>query len=106
MDEEIEGRRRRKVRELLAPDGHPIGSPGCSRTGTVRVLPGGVEAAEEMLARFEAVGEAEETERYPGRFVNLGGEERIGLRGSSLSGEPTIDVRISYVPEVTKLKFE
>jgi hypothetical protein len=38
--------------------------------------------------------------------VSLGGEERAGLRGSSLSGEPTIDVRISYVPEITKIKFE
>ncbi|CAN5652589.1 hypothetical protein BH20ACT10_BH20ACT10_25430 [soil metagenome] len=102
----MEETRRRKVRELLVPDGLPTGSPGRSRIGTVRILPGGVEAAEEFFARFEEIGEVEETGRYPGRFVNLGGGERIGLRGSSLSGEPTIDVRISYVPEVTKLKFE
>lgn len=106
MDEGIEEARRRKVREILVPDGRPIGDPGRSRTGTVKVLPGGIEAAGRMLARFEEIGEVEETVGYPGRFVDLGGEERIGLRGSSLSGEPTVDVRISYVPEIAKIKFE
>lgn len=83
-----------------------MGRPGRSRTGTVRVLPGGVEAAEEIFARLAEIGEVEEAGRYPGRYVGFGGEERAGLRGSSLSGEPIIDVRISYVPEVTKLEFE
>lgn len=57
-----------------------------------------------MFACFEEIGEPEGTRRYPGRSVNLGGGDRAGLRRGSLSGEPTIDVRISYVPEVTKLK--
>ncbi len=88
------------------PDGSPVGVPGRSRTGTVRVLPGGKEAADEIFARLVEIGDVEEAGRYPGRYVSLGGEERAGLRGSSLSGEPTIDVRISYVPEITKIKFE
>jgi hypothetical protein len=106
VDEGIEDLRRRKIRELLTPSDRPIGRPGRSRTGAVRVLPGGKAAAEEMFARLAEIGEVEEAGHYPGRYVSLGGEERAGLRGSSLSGEPTLDVRISYVPEITKIKFE
>lgn len=44
-----------------------------------------MEAAEEMFARLAEIGEVEEAGRYPGRYVGFGGEERAGLRGSSLS---------------------
>lgn len=48
----------------------------------------------------------EEVSGYPGRLVSLGGGERIGLGSDSRSDEPTVDVTISYVPEIEKLKFE
>lgn len=60
----------------------------------------------EMFARFEELGKPKEIMHYRGRFIDLGEENRVGLRKDSLSGEPTLDVRIIYVPEVTKLKFE
>lgn len=91
---------------MLLPDGAPIGRLGRSRSGTVRVVEGGFAEANVLFARLQRLGKAEEVPGYPGRFVNFGGEERIGLRVDSRSGEPTMDVTVNYVPEIEKLKFE
>lgn len=99
-------RRRLQVREPLVPGGAPVGRLGRSRSGTIRVVAGGLAEAEALFARLPRSGEAEEIPNYPGRFVNLGGENRIGLRVDSRGGEPTMDVTVSYVPEIEKLKFE
>lgn len=101
-----ERQRRIEVRELLLPDGAPIGRLGRSRSGTVRVVSGGLGKAEALFARLQYLGEAEEVPGYPGRFVNFGSEGRIGFRMDSRSGEPTMDVKVTYVPEIEKLKFE
>lgn len=94
------------VRRLLIPGGEPFGRPGRSRTGTIRVLSGGAETAQKLFARFEEIGETEEIPGYPGQAVGFDKGERVGLRLHSRSGEPTIDVTISYIPEIEKLKFE
>ena len=101
MDE----RRRIKVRKLLAPDSQPIGRPG-RRRKSIRVVQGGTEAARELLRKLEALGEKEELTGYDGISINLSGKDRVGLRERSGSGEPTMDVTISYVQEVWKIKFE
>lgn len=87
------------------PDGQPIGKPG-RRRASIRIVQGGTEAAREFLRKLEAFGETEELTGYDGISISLGGKDRVGLRERSGSGEPTLDVTISYVPEVWKIKFE
>lgn len=101
-----EEERRRRVRELLVPGGEPLGRLGRSRSGTVRAVAGGRAEAEALFAPLKSLGEAEEATGYPGRFVNFGGENRIGLRLDSRSGEPTMDVTVTSILEIEKLKFE
>ena len=100
-----ERQRRIEVRKLLAPDGQPIGKPGRRRTN-IRVVSGGAKLARELLSKLEALGEREWLTGYDGISINLGGKDRVGLREKSGSGEPTLDVTISYVPEVWKIKFD
>lgn len=86
------------------PGGTPIVRAG--RRANIRVVGEGVEAAKELLHEFEALGERESLPGYDGVSINLRGKDRVGLRERSASGEPTMDVTISYVPEVWKIKFE
>lgn len=88
------------------PEGQPIGRLGRSRSETVRVVGGGLTEAEALFRRLQRLGETEEIPGYPGRFVNFGDEGRIGFRVDSRSGEPTMDVKVTCVPEIEKLKFE
>lgn len=90
---------------MLAPGGKPVGGPG-RRRADVRVIEGGYEAAVELLRELEELGERERLPGYDGIAVNLGGRDMVGLREKSGSGEPTMDVTISYVSEVWKIKFE
>lgn len=89
---------------MLVPGGAPIGRPG--RRANIRVVREGIEAARELLRDLEALGERESLPSYDGVSINLSGRDRVGLRESSSTGEPTMDVTISYVPEVWKIKFE
>lgn len=100
-----EGKRRRRVRELLVPGGEPIGEVGRAGNERIREVPGGVRAGEELFARLLELGKPESVAGYPGNFVNFGGKNRIGFRFVSGSGEPTMDVTLAWLPEVEKLKF-
>lgn len=109
MSEELNDKQRR-VREILLPDGEPLGEQGHSRRGTIRVMPGGLEAAYALLVILGEFGEAEERIGYPGPFFSFESVDHrrasgVGLREESHSGEPTLDVKIDYVPEITKIKF-
>jgi hypothetical protein len=95
---------RREIRELLVPDGVPFGEPGRGRA--VRVVQGGLQAAEQLMDELEALGEPSRRGDYDGRMVQLGEEGTVGLRHRSKSGEPTLDVQVQCVPEIRKAKFE
>lgn len=100
----------RRVREILVPGGEPLGEPGRSRTGTIRILPEGLAAAQHLFELLAPLGEAEERSGYRGPFISLESvnptkPSGVGLRRQSRSGEPTLDVTIDYVPEITKIKF-
>jgi hypothetical protein len=95
---------RREIRELLVPDGVPLGEPGRGRA--VRVVQGGLQAAEQLMDELEALSEPSRRGDYDGRMVQLGEEGTVGLRHRFKSGEPTLDVQVQCVPEIRKAKFE
>lgn len=101
---------RREIRKLLVSGEEPIGDPGRSRG--VRVAQGGLQAAEELMDKLEALGggpaqKGDYPDNYRGRVVLLGEEGWVGLRRGSKSKEPTLDViQVKCVTEMRKVKFE
>ena len=87
---------RRRIRDLLEPAGEALGRQG--RRRGIRVLPGGIDAARELFARLAELGTPVDVPGYDGALVDLGEEGRVGFRGRSRSGEPTIDVSVQSVP--------
>jgi hypothetical protein len=92
------------IRELLLPNGEPLGEQG--RRWDVRVAEGGLPAAEALMDELMALGDPAHSPNYPGRMVVIPGQGEIGLRPISGSGEPTIDVRVKCVSGIRKIKFE
>ena len=81
-----------------------MGDPG-SRPG-IRMMPGGLEDARKFLQQFEKIGQVEQVEGYDGVLINLGGNDRVGVREKSRSGEPMVDVQVQWLPErLRKIKF-
>jgi hypothetical protein len=87
------------------PGGEPVGEPGRSRVGGVRVVQGSLETAQEFFDKFRELGEPVNEARFSGELLALGDEGRVGLRRRSKSGEPTITVGLECVPEIRKIKF-
>lgn len=94
--------RRKRTEGLLRPGGRLVGEPGTSRA--VRVMPGGLPAAEGLFGQLAELGEVEETPRYPGRLARLPALGTVGLRPASASGPPTLDVRIPGI-RIREIKF-
>src|SRR5215218_3824856 len=92
-----------RVRELLVPGDDPVGEPG--RRPDVRIVEGGLEAALGLFDQLKEMGEVEKVASYNGHLVGLSSEGRVGLRHTSKSGEPTIDIRLECLPEIRKIKF-
>lgn len=92
----------KRLRELLMPDGKPVGRPG--RRRRVRVVGGGIAAAREIFDGLEDIGVVRETGDYDGVMLDVAGGT-VGLRERSVSGEPTLDISVQSVPEITKIKF-
>ena len=88
--------------EILAPGGKVIGRPG--RNSGVRELDGGSAAAQELFEKITQGGVEATPRAYNGVMFQLPGRGGfIGLRHSSTSGPPTIDVKIPGLR--LKLKF-
>ena len=85
------------------PGGEPIGETG--RRSDIRRVAGGLEEAESFFEELEKLGEVIAAMDHPGALVCLGEEGKVGLRPTSKSGEPTIDVGLECVPEIRKIKF-
>lgn len=88
--------------DLLMPNGKPIGTKGSK--ASIREVPGGQKAADDLFDNLTAGGKPAAMPRYPGRMVDLPGGGRVGLRPHSKSGVPTIDVDIPGIP-IKKIKF-
>jgi hypothetical protein len=88
--------------DILAPGGRRIGRPG-SRS-TIRELPGGRAAAEEMFEKLTQGGVDVTPPDHNGKLFKLPGGEIIGLRPTPRGGPPTIDVKIGG--RSLKLKFK
>jgi len=84
------------------PGGNPVGSPGAGRK--VRTVPGGKQAADEMFDDLKSGGTANTPQKYPGQGYDLPGGGWVGLRPTSKSGEPTIDIQVPGIP-IRKIKF-
>jgi len=61
-----------RVRELLVPGDDPVGEPG--RRSGVRVVQGGLEAAQGLFEQLREMGEVENVASYNGQLVRLGHE--------------------------------
>ena len=71
---------------------------------SIREVPGGQKAANDLFDDLAAGGTAATAPTYPGKMIDLPGGGRVGLRPKSKSGEPTIDIDISGIP-IKKIKF-
>lgn len=91
-----------RIEALLKLDGKLLGQPGSSRR--IRVLPGGIEAAAELFEKLAEAGEQTLTTAYPGTLVEIPDVGRVGLRPVSVSGPPTIDVRVPGIG-IDEIKF-
>lgn len=88
--------------DLLMPKGKPIGTKGSK--GSIREVPGGQKAADDLFDDLTAGGTPVVVPKYPGKMVDLPGGGRVGVRPKSKSGGPTIDVDIPGIP-IKKIKF-
>jgi hypothetical protein len=89
---------------ILFPGGQPIGRAGTSES--IRELPGGRKAAEELFKRLTQGGEDIIPPGHPGTLVRTPDGSYIGYRPQSRSSPPTIDVNIpGYKDRVNELKF-
>jgi RHS repeat-associated protein len=91
-----------RVTDVLKPGGQLIGRAG--RGSGVRELPGGLQEAQRVFERLRQGGRRIEDPRYKGAMYELPGGGRVGLRETSTSGPPTIDVNIPDIP-IEKIKF-
>ena len=90
------------IEALLKPEGRLLGQPGSSRR--IRILPGGIEAATELYEKLAEAGKEARAANYPGTLVEIPDVGRVGLRPVSVSGPPTIDVRVSGIG-IDEIKF-
>jgi hypothetical protein len=83
--------------DILTPGGVPIGTPN-GKDETIRNLPGGQAAADELFGRLSQGGTPTQP-NYPGTAVTLPGGGFVGIRSGSASssGVPAIDVNIPGV---------
>jgi hypothetical protein len=89
--------------DILKPGGELIGRAGSDET--IRELPGGTKAAEEMFARLTKNASPIENTTYKGQAFEPPEGGFIGYRAISKSGPATIDVNIPGLEDVAKLKF-
>ena len=83
--------------EILTPGGVPIGTPN-GKDETIRNLPGGQAAADELFDKLAQGGTPTQSD-YPGTSVTLPDGGFVGIRpaSASASGTPAIDVNIKGI---------
>jgi hypothetical protein len=89
--------------DILMPRGTPVGVQG--RSPGIREMPGGMPAAQKMFDELIKGASLYTPPNYPGTGYNLVGGGWVGLRPTSKSGPPTIDVSVPGIP-LDKIKFK
>jgi hypothetical protein len=90
------------IEDLLRPGGSLIGSAGSS--SKIRIIKGGLRDAEKLFEQLSGSGTRVTGSSYPGTLVRLPNGGSVGLRYSSTSGPPTIDVTVQGVG-IREIKF-
>ena len=90
--------------DVLKPNGQNVGEPG--KSSGVRILPGGEAEAKELFDRLtkNKGGQDITPSTHVGQVVRLPDGSIIGIRPTSKSGPPTIDIKIPGLG-VRELKF-
>ena len=93
-----------RIKELLQPGKRWIGAEGTNKD--VRLLSGGLAAARKLFTELTAGGTLVKHSTYKGELFQIPGGGLIGLRTTSTSGPPTIDVmHVPDLPKLVELKF-
>lgn len=92
----------REAAGVLKPAGKLIGQAGSS--SQVRLLQGGQAEAGQLFQQLSKGGETVKGTNYPGALMRIGEEATVGLRPTSKSGPPTIDVNIPGL-NIREIKF-
>lgn len=90
------------IEDLLRPGGRLIGSQGSSPK--IRIIKGGLRDAEKLFEQLSGGGTRVNGTSYPGPLVRLPNGGTVGLRPSSTSGPPTIDVTVQGIG-IREIKF-
>lgn len=94
---------RRRVKELLQPDGKLIGK----RTGKkVREVEGSEEDARQLYEKLARLGKKDPIPTYYGDRVEIPRLGNVGFRRRSKSGPPTIDVDVNIEDLKDGVKFK
>lgn len=91
----------KELLNVLKPGGRLIGAAGSS--SAIRKMSGGFDAAEKMFKELTVGGTVVKNPTYPGTLIKME-DGYIGLRKTSTSGPPTIDVNIEGVG-ISEIKF-
>ncbi|MFM6929014.1 MAG: RHS repeat-associated core domain-containing protein, partial [Bdellovibrio sp.] len=86
----------------IKPNGQLIGEAGSS--SRVRIVPGGLQEAQNMYSGLCKGGTPSTPSNYSGQMVRFSDGGVVGLRPSSASGPPTIDINIPGMTGI-KIKF-
>lgn len=90
------------LEDLLRPGGRLIGAEGSSPK--IRIIKGGLRDAEKLFEQLSGSGTRVTGTSYPGSLVRLPNGGTVGLRPSSTSGPPTIDVTVPGIG-IREIKF-
>jgi RHS repeat-associated protein len=96
------GRPAHPADSVLKPGGRLVGKPGSNKE--IRMMEGGMARATELFDQLTQGGRAIEGSTYPGTLVEVPGGGTVGIRATSTSGPPTIDVRIPGIG-IREIKF-
>ncbi len=83
-------------KEILAPNGKPIGRDG-DRV-EVREMDGGAKGAKDLYDQLRKGGKPDTPSTYKGDGTRLPNGDWVGHRPTSRSGLPTVDVHVDGVP--------
>jgi hypothetical protein len=92
-----------RSQDILMPGGSPIGTSSLGGDETIREVPGGQVMARGIYGQL-ATGGTPYPGRYPGTAVEFPDGGFVGIRDAD-TDNPTIDINLPGIPEVTKLHF-